>query len=75
MEKNLLDIELKIGDIRAVDGVLLLDLEVAHKATIRGLFDGDQTVAFTNLGWNGGGCIYSCDTMDRKKKCSYYERE
>lgn len=63
LAENLLDIELEKGDIRAVDTVLLLDLEVAHKATIRGLFDGDQTVAFANLGWDGGGCIHSCDTL------------
>lgn len=63
--ENSLDIEPEMGDIRAVDGAFLLDLEVAHKATIRGLLDGDQTVAFANLGRDGGGFIYSCHTLDK----------
>lgn len=50
-EKNhILNKELQMRDIRAVDFVLLDDLEMAHNATIRYLFNGDQTVAFPNLG-------------------------
>lgn len=51
----LLNVELQEGNIRAIDIVLLLDLEVANKATVRGFCDGDETVAFTNLGWGSGG--------------------
>lgn len=43
-------------EIRAVDIVRLVDYEMAHKSPIRDLSDGDQTVAFANLGrWGGGG--------------------
>ena len=38
-------------NIRAVDIVVLVDNEVAHKASIRGLLKGDETVALANLGW------------------------
>lgn len=48
---NLLDIELQEGDIRTVDLGVLYELEMTQKATIRGLFNGDQTVAFA---FNGG---------------------
>lgn len=49
-------------DIRAIDCVLLVDKEMAHEATIRGLFKGDQTVAFADLGRWGGGRVYSGGT-------------
>lgn len=50
---KLLDEELQQGNIRAIDIVCLLDLKVAHYATmIRGLCNGDQTVAFTNPLWS-----------------------
>ena len=52
---TLLDRELQGRDIRAVDIVFLIDYEVAHKASIRGPLNGDQTVAIANLGWWGGG--------------------
>lgn len=42
-------------EIRAVDIVLLVDYEMAHKAPIRDLSEGDQTVAIANLGRRGGG--------------------
>lgn len=53
-EKYLLNEELQKRDIRTVDIVFLVDLEVAHKASIRGFLNGDETVAFANLGWGGG---------------------
>lgn len=52
-KKKVLELLLQMGDIRAIDIVLLLlDMEVAHKASIRGIFNGDQTVAIPNLGRN-----------------------
>lgn len=51
MRDNILDKELQVRNIRAVDIVLLDDKEVAHKASIRALLNGDETVAFANLGW------------------------
>ncbi|KAK7818235.1 hypothetical protein CFP56_041578 [Quercus suber] len=39
---------------RAVDIVVLDDNEVAHKASIRALLNGDETVALANLGWRVG---------------------
>ena len=47
---NILDKELQVRNIRAVDIVVLDDNEVAHKASIRGLLNGDETVALANLG-------------------------
>jgi hypothetical protein len=45
-----------VREIRAVDIVLLVDYEMAHKTPVRDLSDGDQTVAIANLGkWGGGG--------------------
>ena len=35
----ILDKELQVWDIRTIDFVALLDLEVTHKSTIRGLFN------------------------------------
>ena len=48
---NILDKELQVRNIRAVDIVVLVDNEVAYKASIRGLLKGDETIALANLGW------------------------
>ena len=47
---NILDKELQVRNIKAVDIVVLDDNEVAHKASIKGLLNGDETVALANLG-------------------------
>lgn len=56
----LLDEETKSGNIRAVDFVLLFDLEITNEATIWKFFDGDQTVAFAD----GFGGLGGCETED-----------
>ena len=50
-----LDIELQERNIRTINVVLLLDLKVTQKSTIKGLHNGDQTVAFANLSGGRGG--------------------
>ena len=48
---SILDKELQVRNIRAVDIVVLVDNEMAYKASIRGFLKGDETVALANLGW------------------------
>lgn len=48
--KDLLNVELQEWDIRAIYVVLLFDLQVTYKTSIRGVLNGDQTVDITDLG-------------------------
>lgn len=49
----MLDVELKVRDVEAVDAALLVNLEEPKEVSVGGFLEGDEVVALADLGGDG----------------------